>query len=220
MKKGYLKLKFKNYIGVAVGLLFIVSSLVLVEGQPLESTFNPKPPSQVISYFPFIIVLTSIFTSFFLAFKFRNYIGIVVGFLFIASALVPVGGYHLRSSDVHVTGVLWNFMIPTGWLYMLVGAVLIFHKRLGLENKRLAFTMFVAGLLFYPLLLRQNVDYWLGLWRGVTGDYDVESFGFLKLMLYFPFCVALTSIFASLLVMINRRTKSLNHPSQSTKQKI
>jgi len=97
-------------------------------------------------------------------------------------------------------------MIPTGWLHIVIGVILLFHKRLGLENKRLAFVMFVAGLLFYPLLLRQNVDYWLGLWRGTTGDYDVESFGVLKLMLYFPFCVALTSILASLLVMINERT--------------
>ena len=148
----------------------------------------------------------------YLKLKFRNYIGIVVGLLFIASSLVPVGVYH-HEGAANITGVLWNFMIPTGWLHIVIGVILLFHKRLGLENKRLAFVMFAAGLLFYPLLLRQNVDYWLGLWRGVTGDYDVESFGFLKLMLYFPFCVALTSILASLLVMINGRTKSQNHPS-------
>jgi MFS family permease len=145
--------------------------------------------------------------------KFWNYIGIAVGFLFIASALVPVGVYHLRSSDAPVGGTLWNFMLPTGWFYLIIGIALLFHKRLGLENKQLAFVMFAAGLLFYPLLQRQNVDYWLGLLRGVTGDYDVNSFGFLKLMLYCPFCVGLTSILASLLVMINGRTKSQNHPS-------
>ena len=142
----------------------------------------------------------------YLKLKFRNYIGVAVGLLFIASALVPIGGYHLRSSDVPVRGILWNFMVPTGWFYLIIGVVLLSHKRL--ENKRLALVMFVAGLLFFPLLVRQNVDYWLGLWRGVTGDYDVESFGFLK----FPFCVGLTSISASLLVMINGRTKSQNHP--------
>lgn len=63
MKKGYLKLKFRNYIGIIVGLLFLVSALIPVEGQPPESTFDPKPPSQVISYFPFIVVLTRIFAS-------------------------------------------------------------------------------------------------------------------------------------------------------------
>ena len=164
-------------------------------------------------YIPFIIALTGIFTSLFLNVKFRNYLGVAVGLLFIASALVPLGGYHLESSDVPVTGVLWNFMVPTGWFYIVVGVVLLFHKRLGLENKRLAFVLFAGGLLFFPLLFRQNVDYWLGLWRGVTGDYDVDSFGWVRLILYFPFCVALTSILTSLLVMINGITKSQNHPS-------
>jgi len=145
--------------------------------------------------------------------KFRNYIGVAVGFLFIASALVPLGGYHLENSDVPVTGVLWNFMVPTGWIHIVVGVILLFQKRLGLENKRLAFVLFAAGLFYYPLLFRQNVDYWLGLWRGVSGGFDVDSFGWIRLMLYFPFCVALTSILTSLLVMINGSTKSQNHPS-------
>jgi len=124
-----------------------------------------------------------------------------------------MGVYH-HEGAVGITGVLWNFMIPTGWFYMLVGVVLLFHKRLRLENKRSAFVMFVAGLLFYPLLLRQNVDYWLGLWRGVAGSYDVKSlkaFEWLRLMFYFPFYVGLTSIFAGLLVLINGRTNEERH---------
>ena len=171
---------------------------------------GPMEPSRVISYFPFIVVLTSIFASLILAFKFKNYIGIAVGLLFIASALVPVGGYHLRSSNVPVLGILWGFMVPTGWYCIVVGGVLLFHKRLRLENKRLALVMFAAGLLFFPLVFRQNVDYWLGLWRGVSGNFDVESSRWLLASI--PF-VALTSIFASLLAMINGRTKSQNHPS-------
>ena len=177
---------------------------------------GPMEPSRVISYFPFIVVLTSIFASLFLALKFRNYLGVVVGLLFIASALVPLGGYHLEGA-VDITGALWHFMVPTGWYCIVVGGVLLFHKRLRLENKRLALVMFAAGLLFFPLVFRQNVDYWLGLWRGVSGNFDVESSRWLLASI--PF-VALTSIFASLLVMINGRTKSQNHPSQSTKQKI
>lgn len=118
--------------------------------------------------------------------------------LFIASALFPLGGYHLEGA-MGITGTLWNFMVPTGWFYMVVGVVLLFHKRLRLENKRLVLVMFAAGLLFFPLIFRQDVDYFLGLWRGVTGDFDVES---PKWLLAIPFNVALTSIFASLLVLI------------------
>jgi len=150
----------------------------------------------------FILGLTSILASLSLAVKFRKKLGIAIGLLFIASALVPLGGYRLESSDVHVTGVLWNFMMPTGLLYIVAGVVLLFHKRLRLEKKRLAFVMFAAGLLFFPLYFGLNVDYWLGLWRGVAGNFDVESKGW-RLMLYFPLCVALTSMFASLLVWRN-----------------
>ena len=198
-KKRYIILKFRNYLWVVVGFLFIASSLVSVEGQPPES---PKPHSQSMLPILFILGLTSILAGLVLALKFRKYLGIAVGLLFIASALVPLGGYHLEISDVHVTGVLWNFMLPTGLLYIVAGVVLLFHKRLRLEKKRLAFVMFAAGLLFFPLLYRQDVDYWLGLWRGVAGNFNVESYGW-RLLLYFPFTVALTSIFASLLVWIN-----------------
>ena len=209
MKKGYLKLKFRNYIGIVIGFLFIASSLVPVDGYPLESTFDVAPPSPVVSYFPFIVALTSIFASLFLKLTFKNYIGVAVGLLFIALALVPLGGYHLEGA-VGITGALWNFMVPAGWFCMVVGVVLLFHKRLRLENKRLAFVMFAAGLLIFPLIRLQNIDYFLGLWRGVTGNFDLESPRWLLASI--PF-VALTSIFAGLLVLINGRTKSQNHPS-------
>ena len=204
MKNGYLKLKFKNYVGVAVGLLFIASALVPVEGQPLESTFDPKPPSQVISYFPFIVVLTSILASLFLALKFRNYLGIAVGLLFLAYAFVPMGGYHLEGT-MGINCTLWHFMVPTGWYCIAVGVVLLFHRRLGLENRRLAYILFAAGLFIMPLLFRQNVDYWLGLWRGVAGDYDVDA----PTWLLTPFLMlAVTGIFTSLLVMITPNRNS------------
>lgn len=192
-------MKSRKYLWIVVGLLFIASSLIPVEGQHPES---PKVYSRSVLPVLFILGITSILASLFLAVKFRKNLGIAVGFLFIASSLVPLGGYRLESSDVHVTGVLWNFMIPTGLLYVVAGVVLLFHERLRLEKKRLALVMFAAGLLFFPLLFRQNVEYWLGLWRGVTGNFDVESKGW-RLLFYFPLCVALTSMFASLLVWRN-----------------
>jgi len=84
----------------------------------------------------------------YLKLKFMNYIGIVVGLLVIASALFPLGGYHLE------------------------GAV--------------------------------------GITRGVSGDFDLEGPRWLIALHYSG---ALTGLFASLLVMINGRTKSQNHPS-------
>ena len=176
----------------------------------MSPTNRMESPSQFISYFPFIIVLISIFASLYLKLKFKNYIGIAVGLLFIASALVPVGGYHLRSSNVPVWGILWGFMVPTGWYCIVVGFVLLFHKRLRLESKRLALVMFAAGLLFFPLVFRQDIDYFLGLWRGVSGDFDLVGPRWLIALHYSG---ALTGLFTSLSVMINGRTKSQNHPS-------
>ena len=129
----------------------------------------------------------------------KTFVGIIVGLLFLVYALVPLGGYHLEGT-MGVTGTLWHFMVPTGGYCIAVGVVLLFHRRLGLENRRLAYILFAAGLFIIPLLFRQNVDYWLGLWRGVTGDYDVDG----PKWLLTPFLMlAATGIFTSLLVWKN-----------------
>ena len=212
MRKRYMKLKFRNYIGVAVGLLFIVSAVLPVECQPPESTFDPKPHSQFMLYLPIILGLTSILASLFLALKFRNYLGVAVGLLFLAYALVPIGGYHLEGT-MGIHGTLWHFMVPTGWYCIAVGVVLLFHRRLGLENRRLAYILFAAGLFIVPLLFRQNVDFWLGLWRGVAGDYDVEA----PTWLLTPFIMlAATGIFTSLLVWKNPVPNNNQDPSTLT----
>ena len=129
----------------------------------------------------------------------KTVVGIIVGLLFLAYALVPLGSYHLEGAT-GVTGTLWHFMVPTGWYCIAVGVVLLFHRRLGLENRRLAYILFAAGVFIVPLLFGQNVDYWLGLWRGVAGDYDVDG----PKWLLTPFLLlAATGIFTSLFVWIN-----------------
>ncbi len=47
--------------------------------------------------------------------KLQNFLGIIVGLLLIASAFVPLGPYHFEG-EANITGVLWNFVLPTGWL--------------------------------------------------------------------------------------------------------
>ncbi len=49
----------------------------------------------------------------YLKLKFRNYIGIIVGLLFLASALVPVGGYHLEGVVGITRGVTGNFNVKS-----------------------------------------------------------------------------------------------------------
>jgi hypothetical protein len=46
--------------------------------------------------------------------KLKSLIGVIVGLLFIASAFVPLGNYHFEG-EANIVGILWNFMLPTGW---------------------------------------------------------------------------------------------------------
>jgi len=130
--------------------------------------------------------------------KLKNLLGLIVGGLFIVSAFVPLGGYHFEG-EANIIGVLWNFMLPSGWFGIIVGILLILHNKIGLKNKRLAYVMFTAGLLSVALFFLQDVDYFLGLWNGVCGDFDVDGKWFLTPV---SFYLGLLGVFASLLVAI------------------
>ena len=190
-------MRFRKYIWIIVGLLFLTSVMVPVEGQSLDNDIEVKVYSRLMLDGSFIVaVLASIFMSLGLAYKFRNKLGVVVGLLFLAYALVPLGGYQLVGAD-GVARILWHFMVPTGWYCLVVGVILLFHRRLGLENRRLAYVLFATGLFIIPLLFQQNIEYWLGLWSGVSGNFDIEA----PRWLLTPFLVlAATGIFTSLLV--------------------
>ncbi len=130
--------------------------------------------------------------------KFQNFIAIIVGLLLIASAFVPLGPYHFEGK-ADITGVLWNFMLPTGWLALIFGFVLLFHMRLGIKNMRLAMFILVASgsVIFFRF---QDVDYFLSLWHGVNGDFDVDRHA----VSIFPFIVEIVGLIASFLVMISQ----------------
>jgi hypothetical protein len=53
---------------------------------------------------------------------------IILGVLFVGSAFVPLGSYHFVG-EANIIGVLWNFMLPTGWLALIFGVILIFPKQ-------------------------------------------------------------------------------------------
>ena len=93
-------------------------------------------------------------------------------------------------------------MIPTGWLALIIGVILIFHKHLGLENKKLALFLGISSLLIVVFRF-QDVDYFLGLYHGVSGEFDVDRFE----LSIFPFAVALVSLLASFLGMVAQNNK-------------
>lgn len=96
-------------------------------------------------------------------------------------------------------------MLPTGWFGIVAGTSLLFHEKMGLREKRLIYAIFGAGIVLIALRML-NVDYFIGLWSGAEGvEFDVEGYGFL-----ITFCVALTTIFASLFLLAIPNS----HPSE------
>lgn len=79
-------------------------------------------------------------------------------------------------------------MLPTGWLALIFGVILIFQKRLGLENRKKAFFLVISSLLIVGFRF-QDVDYFLSLYDGVTGEFDVD----IRAISRFPSAVALAT---------------------------
>ncbi|MBE3116316.1 hypothetical protein IMZ68_03850 [Candidatus Bathyarchaeota archaeon] len=130
----------------------------------------------------------------------RNLLAAIVGVLFILSAFVPLASYHFEG-EASIIGVLWNFMLPTGWFTIAAGAVLLFHKRIGLKNKRLAYAMLAVSLFLLIISILQglglllDVDYLLGLLHGVKGDFDLQG------SMAVPLFLGIAGIFASLMLI-------------------
>ncbi len=130
----------------------------------------------------------------------RNLLVAIVGLLFVLSAFAPLGSYHFMGKAL-VSGILWNFMLPTGWVAIAAGAVLLFHKRIGLENQRLAYAMLAASLFLLVISLLQglglllDVDAFLGLLHGVEGDFDLQG------SMAVPLFLGMTGIFVSIMLI-------------------
>ena len=122
-----------------------------------------------------------------------NRIGLV-GLLFVASALVPIGVYHFEG-ELNIAGMLWNIMLPTGWFDISVGAAFLFHEKIGLGGKKLKYLMLLCGLMSIALFYLQDIDFFLSSWHGVTGDYDIDGKSFLTA---FPLFAGYISILTGL----------------------
>ena len=123
-----------------------------------------------------------------------------LGLLFIASAILPLGAYHFAGA-ADVVGILWNFMLPTGWFSFGLGVVILFRQKIGLTDIRLRYLLLIGGLVL-ALLVFLGDDYFLGLWTGVNGNYDVDN------RLPVPFWSGVVGVFAGLLLKISPKKKS------------
>jgi hypothetical protein len=123
-----------------------------------------------------------------------------LGLLFTISAILPLGAYHFIGA-ADVVGILWNFMIPTGWFSFVLGAVILFRQKIGLTNIGLSYLFLIGGLVLV-LLVFLGDDYFLGLWTGFSGNYDVDN------RLPVPFWSGVVGVFAGLLLKISPKKKA------------
>jgi hypothetical protein len=149
--------------------------------------------------------------------KLRNFIDIMFGLLFIASAFIPLGPYH-HEGGLDIAGTLWNFMLPTGWLGIVIGVGLLLNGRIGLKNKRLAYVMFLVSLLLIVVFLLQDADYFLSLWHGVSTNFDVDAQWFLApASAYLGILGAFTGL--SLILIPNHNTTMVTNKVHSPPKK-
>lgn len=131
----------------------------------------------------------------------RNLLVIIMGLLFVLSAFIPLASYHFEG-EANIIGLLWNFMLPTGWFSIIAGIVLLFHRRIGLKKPRLAYAMLAAGLFLLILSLLQglsllvDVDWLLGVLHGIKGDFDLQG------SLAVPIFLGMANVFVSFVLMI------------------
>ena len=140
--------------------------------------------------------------------KLQNLVPRIVGSLFVASAFVPLASYHFEG-EPYIFGFLWNLMLPTGWLAVTAGAVMLLHQRIGLSKKQLVYVMLASGLLLMLLFRLQDVDYFLGLWHGVQGNFDTEK----MTLTLAAFLVGIMGILGSLFLVTSSTTPP-KHPSK------
>jgi hypothetical protein len=115
--------------------------------------------------------------------------------LFVLSAFAPIAGYHLISTDMPgAWGSVWNFMLPTGWFSIIVGVCLLLLSIRRSLSKWFTPVMFAASISLIAVFFLQDVDYFIGLWIGVSGNFDLEG------RIAVPFFLGIAGILASLLL--------------------
>ena len=103
--------------------------------------------------------------------KFR----LILGYLFIIVQFIPLGVYHFIGGP-NIIGGLYNFIFPSGIISIVLGTALILYDRQALRTHiRLHHLMLLGGFLILLTTYNQHPDYFLGLWRGVNGDFDIEG---------------------------------------------
>jgi len=83
-------------------------------------------------------------------------------------------------------------MTPLGYAALILGVILVLYPKLWLVRRlRFVNLLMISGFLIIGVYLTQPVEFFLGLWHGVAGEYDIDRYSPLVSL---PFYVGVVSI--------------------------
>jgi hypothetical protein len=102
---------------------------------------------------------------------------VVYGVLLVAVLFVPFGTYH-STVEPYITGNLWGYQLPVGYVGLVSGLAVLLSPKLQLLKGRLDFIMVTIGLVLLLSLLLSSIGFFINLANGTnfTGaQIDVDS---------------------------------------------
>jgi len=113
--------------------------------------------------------------DYFMRFQFVRF---VYGLMLAGLLVTPFLFYHSRA-EPYITGVLWGYQLPIGYVGLLLGILAIMYPRFNvLKNLRFSTIMAIAGLSLLVALIFNPSDYIINMLNGTSftpGQMDVEA---------------------------------------------
>lgn len=100
---------------------------------------------------------------------------VLFGVLFMALLIFPFGVYHSMVGPF-ISGCLWGFKLPVGYVGFIVGLLLILYPKLPFA-KSVGFGHFLMiGAAFVLISLWAPGEVFINLWHGTSIPYDVDYY--------------------------------------------
>jgi hypothetical protein len=128
---------------------------------------------------------------------------LIYGMLLSVLLVTPFGVYH-STVPPYITGALWGYQLPVGYIGLLFGALMVLYHRLDkISSIRLGLLMIFAGLsLLFSFILSSNV-YFINLFNGtnfsssqIDIDFPVGNFAVMLLSFFSVFAGCVLFVFS------------------------
>jgi hypothetical protein len=129
----------------------------------------------------------------------KSIAGIFFGILYMLSFFSPLACYH-SLSEPYLSGVLWAFMTPLGYVSLALGVIIALYPKIRLA-KHLSFAnlLAISGILLVVVYLIQPVDFFLNLLYRAATEYDVDYYSpLVSLQFYLGILSILYKVFSEI----------------------